>query len=134
MILRYECLNVSREMVHNHQHIFHYGFLVSGYGDLHAHIVYVDQFHRLSADDRLHWRELALGLVLNTSPAVCYGFQESLGHSQPPEVFLHQAQHAVLALVSGAMVTSIDSSLSVIGLDHKNWHGVLAIRESSLEV
>ena len=51
MILCYECLNVSREMVYNHQQVFHYGFLVSGYGDLHAYIVYVDQFHRLSADD-----------------------------------------------------------------------------------
>ena len=134
MILHYECLNVSREMVHNHQHVFYYGFLVSGYSDLHAHIVYVDQFHRLSADDRLHRWELALGLVLNTSPAVCYGFQENLGHARPPEAFLHQAQCAVLALVSGTTVASIDSSLSVIGWDHKNWRRVLAIRGSSLEV
>ena len=121
-------------MVHNHQHVFHYGFLVSGYGDLHAHIVYVDQFHRLIADDRLHRRELALGLILNTSPAVCYGFQESLGHSWPPEAFLHQAQRAVPALVSSTTVASVDSCLSVIGWDHKNWRGVLAIHGSSLEV
>ena len=121
-------------MVHNYQHMFHYRFLVSGYGDLNAHIVYVDQFHRLSADDWLHQRELALGLVLNTSPAVCYGFQESLGHSQPPEAFLHQAQHAVPALVSSTTVASIDSCLSVIGWDHKNWRRILAIRGSSLEV
>ena len=121
-------------MVHNHQHVFHYGFLVNGYGDLHAHIVYVDQFHRLSADDWLHRQELALGLVLNTSPAVCYGFQESLGHSWLPEAFLHQAQHAVPAVMSSAMVASIDSCLLVIGWDHKNWRGVLAIRGSSLEV
>ena len=134
MILHYECLNVSREMVHNYQHVFHYGFLVSGYGDLHAHIVHVDQFHGLSADDWLHRWELALGLVLNTPPAFYYGFQEGLGHSWPPEAFLHQAQHVVPALVSGTAVASIDSCLSVIGRDHKNWRRILAIRGSSMEV
>ena len=95
---------------------FYYWFLISGYGDLHAHIVYVDQFHRLSADDRLHWGELALGLILNTSPAVCYGFQEGLGHPWPPEVFLHQTERAVPALVSSAMVApSIAACLSLVG-------------------
>ena len=83
MVFGNECLHISGEVIYNHQHVPHYGLLVCCYGDFHSDVIDVDQFHRLGADDRLHRWELALCLILNTSPTVGYGFQQGLGHTRP---------------------------------------------------
>ena len=77
MVFGDECLHIVGEVIYNHQHVPHYGLLVCCYGDFHSDIIDVDQFHWLGEDDRLHRWEVALQLILNTSPTVSYGFQQA---------------------------------------------------------
>ena len=75
MVFGNERLHIAGEVIHDHQHISHYGLLVHCYSDFRSDVIDVEQFHQLGADNRSHWRELALRLILNTSPTIGYGFQ-----------------------------------------------------------
>ena len=78
MVFRNECLHIVGKVVYYDQYVLHYRLLVCCYGDFHSDIIDVDQFHRLSADDRLHQWKLALCLVLNTPATVGYSSQQGL--------------------------------------------------------
>ena len=127
MVFGDECLHISSEVVYDHQHVLHYGLPVSRYGNFHSDVVDMDEFHWFGADDRLHRWELAFSLILNTSPAVGYGFQQGLGHTQPPKPFFHKAQGAVTALVPRTMVATVYGGLPVCSQNDKDRHCILAI-------
>ena len=134
VVLGHECLHITCKMVYNHKHILHYGLLVCHYRNFHPNVVYVDEFHWFSTDDRLHQRELTLSLVLNTSPTVGYGFQQGLGHARPPESLFHEAQDAVTALVFHTMVAAINGSLPIRSQNDKDRCDILAIGRGCLQI
>ena len=134
MVLGNECLYISGKVIYHHQHIPYHGLFVHCYCDLHSDIIDVDQFHQLSADNRLHGWELALCLVLNTSPTVSYDLQQGLGHTRPPKLFFHQAQSAVMALMSSTTVATIYGSLPVHSQDYEDRCHILAIGGGDLKV
>ena len=134
MVLGQERLHIVCKMVYNNKHILYYGLLVCRYRNFHPNVIYVDEFHWLSTDDRLHRWELTFGLVLNTSPTIGYGFKQGLGHAWPPESFFHKVQGAVAALVSHTTVATINGGLPVRSRNDKHWHRILPIGRSSLQI
>ena len=120
MIFRHKCLDIPGEMVYDNQYILHHQFLFCCYGDFHSNVVNVDQLHRFSADNRLHWWELSFSLVLDALATIGYGFNQGLGHTRQPKAFLHQTQCVITALVPHTMVANINCGLTLSHGDFKD--------------